>query len=111
MSVKVTDNTVTIQRDTKQKASLAIRFALDGIEQVSTPKTPRKTGDLRNRTNKSVLGLHGAIKWLTGYAVYQETKQFTNYTTPGTGPHFAENAAISEGVRNAEKYFRKAGLL
>lgn len=60
---------------------------------ISTPVTPKKTGRMRMDVVKQVLGLKGTVKWGKNYAVYQETRQYKRYTTPGTGSKFAENAA------------------
>lgn len=86
-----------------------MRFMLDDIDRISAPKTPKRLGDLRRNKLKQVLGLHATIQWRQQYAAVQEDKQHQNYTTPGTGPHYAENA-VKEVVSNAGKYFRRAGL-
>lgn len=110
MSVKVSDNTATITTSTLKGANLALRFMLDDIDKTSRPVTPKKLGNLRNDILKSVLGLRGTIKWEKNYAIFQEKKQFRNYTTPGTGPHFAENSVIKV-TRKSEEYFRKARMI
>lgn len=110
MSAKYTDNTVKIKIDTSQGASLAIRYMLEDIQRTSEPRTPKKEGSLRRNTRISVQGLRGSVAWLSNYAIYQETKQFQNYTTAGTGPHFAENA-VKKIVENANTYFEKARLI
>lgn len=104
MSVKVTDNSAEVNFKAKSNASLALRQITDDIIRISGPKTPRRSGDLRNRVLKQVLGLNAKVAWQTDYAIYQETKQFGHYTTPGTGPHFAENA-VRTVVNNSNKYF------
>ena len=82
----------------------------DKIVNISTPKTPKKTGELRRGVVKQVLGLKGTIKWGKNYAVYQETKQFRNYTTPGTGPDFALDA-VKKGVNKTATIARSVGLI
>lgn len=109
MPVKIVDKTPLVLNDTQRKASLALRFMLDGIDKISTPNTPKDTSDLRNRKIKQVLGLKARITWGTEYAVYQESNQYSNYTTAGTGPHFAENA-VDDVVKDAKSYFRRAGI-
>ncbi len=89
----VTDNTSAIINDTKQKASIFLRAATDEMINLSDPNTPKKSGRLRMDILKQVLGLKSKVVWGKNYAIFQEVKQFKNYTTPGTGPHFAENAA------------------
>ena len=109
MSVKVTSNRLQIVSETDNRTSLAIRFMLEAIHRESTPTTPKKDGLLRADVTKVAQGKRGYIMWDKNYAVYQEKKQYTNYTTAGTGPHFAENAA-RKVAKNAQEYFRKAGL-
>lgn len=109
MGVRLVDKTPFVLSETRRKASLGLRFILDGVDRESTPRTPRKTGDLRNRKLKQVLGLKSKIAWQTNYAVYQETKKFRKYSTPGTGPHYAEDA-VKKVVRDSATYFRRAGI-
>lgn len=109
MSVKVTDNTATIRASFTQKSSLFLRLMAEEIVHISTPKTPKKTGRLRMDVVKEVLGLSGKIKWGKNYAIYQETKQYTNYTTPGTGPHYAEDS-VKIGVSRTSTIARRVGL-
>lgn len=109
MSVKVTDNTPQLKFDVQRKGNLALRFMLDAIDQESTARTPKDKGDLRMNKLKHVLGLSAVIQWSQEYAAIQESKQFQNYTTPGTGPHFAENA-VRKVVNDSAKYFVRAGL-
>lgn len=124
-----------IKSERKAKVSLALRFALEGIHRQSTRNTPKKTGQLRADIKKTVTGHTGKIRWGKRYAAAQEVgymtvrKQrsfktsdgnwitlkpgryyFKNYTTPGTGAHFAENAVKKE-TREFRKYLRMAGLI
>lgn len=109
MSVKYTDNTASIRADVNRKIPIAIRLMLGAIRVKSTPVTPRKTGELRNKVIVQVLGRYGVIKWMAGHARILETKQFRNYTTPGTGPHFAEKN-VRAVVKDAPRYFEQAGI-
>lgn len=124
-----------IKSEHKNKVSLAVRFTLEGIHRESTKNTPKKTGQLRADIKKSVRGNTGKIVWGKRYAAAQEVghmtvrKQrtfktadgnwitlkpgrynFKNYTTPGTGAHFAENA-VNKEAGEFHKYLRMAGLL
>lgn len=110
MSVVYKDNTGNIKNDTAQKASLFLRFMEDAVVLASTPNTPKKMGNLRQDILKQVLGLSGKIMWQKNYAGYQEVKQYKNYTTAGTGPHYAENA-IRDGIGKTSEVARKAGLI
>lgn len=110
MSVNIKDNTSSITLMSIRNANLSLRFMLEDIEKISTPVTPKKEGNLRRDILKTVLGLKGTIKWLKDYAVFQEVKQFKNYTTPGTGPHYAENSVVKVASKS-DVYFKKAGLI
>lgn len=114
MSVKIIDNHAKITLDTSKKASTALRFIGDDVLKRSTPITPKKRGNLRRDTLVQVLGLSAKIKWVKNYAVYQEAGRsrgvIRNYTTPGTGPHFAEKS-VKAAVANANQQFRKANLI
>ena len=109
MSVKFQSNTPKIISDTTIRVGLALRYALDDIDDIANPKTPKRKGNLRRDTLKQVLGKRGTIMWKKEYAIYQEEKQFKNYTTPGTGPHFAENA-VKKVANKSKEYFKRAGL-
>ena len=109
-TVTVKDYTDQIKKDLQQKSNIFLRLATDSVVQISTPKTPKKSGRLRMDIVKQVLGLKGKIIWGKNYGVYQETKQFKHYTTAGTGPHFAENA-VNAMIKLTNTIGRKAGLI
>lgn len=93
-SVKITDNTPLIKSNTKQRASLFLRHMAKEMIKISTPNTPKDTGRMRLDVIIRVFYVyHCTVVWGKNYSVFQEKKQYQNYTTPGTGPHFAENAA------------------
>lgn len=117
MEVKSTDFTLTIVNETRQKASAFLRLMMDKITDLAEPNTPKKEGNLRRDTLKQVLGLHGTLKWVKSYASVQErgkradgTHQIRNYTTPGTGPKFAENA-VNKAVEDTNIVARAAKLI
>jgi len=93
MGVVIKDHTEDIKGATKQKASIFLREMADEMIIISTPSTPKDTGRMRMDVVKSVLGLNGKVKWGKNYSAIMEEKQFKNYTTAGTGPHFARDAA------------------
>lgn len=107
---RVTDNTRQVESFLTQKSSMFLRMMSEDIVRNSTAKTPKKTGRLRLDVIKQVLGLKGKIEWGKTYAVFQETKQFKNYTTPGTGPHYAENG-VKDGIKNTQSVARQVGLI
>lgn len=110
MSVSIKDNTNKILLDTSRKSALALRFMLDDIHELAEPRTPKQFGNLRRNVLKQVIGLTGKITWGQEYAIYQERKQFSNYTTAGTGPHFAENS-VKQATKSPTGAMRKAGLI
>lgn len=109
MSVKVTDHTVSVEQNISQKANVFLRLMAEEIVNISEPKTPKKLGNLRRDVIKSVLALKATIAWRKKYASVQEEKQFRNYTTPGTGPHYARNA-VNEAIKRVDSIARRAGL-
>jgi hypothetical protein len=115
MSARYTSNTSVILSTTAHNASLGLRLLTDAIVKTAAPKTPKRKGNLRNDVLKQVLGLHASIRWDKRYAQVQETgvikgSRIRKYTTPGTGPHFAENAVRTE-VQRADDYFKQADLI
>lgn len=127
MSYKITNNIPFVIQTTRQKAAIFLRFACDEMINISTPNTPKSassdasgkkaSGNLRRDLLKQVLGLQAKIKWRKKYATYQErgkradgTRVVKKYTTPGTGPHFAENAA-KELPKRTQQLARKAGMI
>ena len=107
MAYKIIDNTSSIKATNNANIPLALRFMLENTHSLARPNTPKDTGDLRENVMKTVVGRRGIISWRMEYAIYQENNQYTNYTTTGTGPHFAENAVV-ETVDNADEFFKKA---
>jgi len=114
MTYKIKDNTEQIISEKNNGTGLAIRFMLDAIHRESRPTTPKLSGQLRGDVTKRVINTRGSIKWGKKYAWYQErgytSGPVRNYTTPGTGKHFAQNA-VKSVVKDARKYFKQAGLL
>lgn len=106
----ITDNTSSVVSNIKQRGSVFLRNVAEEIVSESTSRTPKKTGELRRDVLKQVLGLKGKVAWNKKYASIQETKQFRNYTTPGTGPKFAENA-VRKVVGKANVIAKRSGLI
>lgn len=109
VSVQIKDNTSAIDNSFTVKSNIFLRFAADDIVKNSTPMTPKDTGRLRMDILKQVLGLSGKVIWGKNYAIYQETKQFRNYTTSGTGPHYAEKG-VAKSVSRTAQIAKQAGL-
>lgn len=105
----VKDNTAQVKQTIHQRGSIFLRMMAETIVMLSTPNTPKKTGRLRMDVVKAVSGLSGKITWGKNYAIYQEKKQFANYTTPGTGPHYAENA-VKQAVGKTSNVAASVGL-
>lgn len=109
MSAKVTDNTKKVNDDISVKASMFLRAFAESTVALSKPRTPKKLGFLRRDVLKQVLGLNGKIIWNKEYAAKMETVQFKNYTTPGTGPRYAEDA-IKKNIKNTSSIAKGVGL-
>lgn len=106
MPVKITDNSAQIMFDTQNKISIINRLLIEDIHFRSVPVTPMKTGDLRLKVRKSNEGMSSTISWVAPYATYQESKQYRNYTTAGTGPHFAKKS-VQKAMENINEQVRK----
>lgn len=111
------DNTQPIFGTTQQKASIFLRIIAEHIVDTSRPGTPKERGNLRQDVLKTVNGLKGKIEWRKVYAEYQErgarkdgSHRVKNYSTPGTGPHFAENA-VKQGAGSAVNFMKQANLI
>ena len=110
MSVKVTDNTNNVVNTINAKANIFLRTFADVVLKTSQPKTPKRGGFLRRDVLRQVLGLKGKIEWRKSYAAKMETRQFRHYTTPGTGPHYAENA-IKDSISKSRTIAKSVGLI
>ena len=76
--------------------------------------TPKKTGALRRSIITQALGNRAQIAWRMPYAKAQEDgghngATYKNYTTPGTGPHFARKAFYATTAQMPALY-RELGL-
>ena len=109
MSVKVNSKTPEVIDRVQNQASLSVRLFIEEAHKTSNDITPMKTGELRKRVLKSISGTSGEIEWKSNYASFQENplKKF-NYTTPGTGPHFAEKS-IKRTVEKLPEIIREVG--
>lgn len=72
-------------------------FIATDIRRRSVLITPTKFGNLHLQISITNYGTSTIISWIMPYAAYQErgmradgTHIIKNYTTPGTGPHFAQ---------------------
>lgn len=108
--------------------NLALRFAVDDVDRLARPKTPYSGsvksrggksltggGHLRNDLVKTVMGNKAKIIWGKRYAAAQEAgiingRPIRNYTAPGTGKKYAENA-IRKVEKQLDTYIRKAGTI
>lgn len=108
MAYKYTSNVRYVTSKKELGMELAIRLALEDIRRTAEPLTPRKTGVLRS--SAVVRANEGVVNWTADYAVYQENKEYQNYTTPGTGAHFAERAVRQVEAR-FDQHLRAAGVI
>lgn len=120
---RVFSDTEGVKSEIKTRESLCLRLMLEDIHRKSTPITPlADTRFLRGQVHKSFLGFNKAyIEWSVHYAAVQEKGwrydpksgkkiYFRNYTTPGTGAHFAEKS-VDQVIANANNYFYLGGLI
>jgi hypothetical protein len=81
------------------------------VVRLSTPVTPYKHGDLRKRTAVTPTSSGARIDWQSGHSAVQNrgfrsgARPFSNYTTPGTGPHFVE-AGLKAVRSHLQEYFK-----
>lgn len=107
MTVSFTSNASNVNRDVNIAAALAVRNMLESVRTESEPITPKRIGDLRKNIIISMNNTTGSITWHQDYSLYVEKKRFKNYTTPGTGPHFAERS-VNAVVNNSDVFFNNA---
>ena len=136
MAYKINDNTVRMQVQMKTNLPLALRFMANDVKREAEPNTPKKSGMLRANVRINTGRQRASIRWGQKYAAAQEIGHMTvkaarvvtpdgggsfftlkpgrynfkNYTTPGTGPHFAENA-VKKVSRRHMRYFRQARVV
>lgn len=114
MGVKVTDNHPLIKIKHDRGVNLSLRMAMDDIDREAFSKTPKDKGELRKNLKKQVSGKRGTIEWTSNYAAYQErgysSGPIRNYTTSGTGAHFAENAVRKVSSKYPDVYFKAVKL-
>lgn len=77
--------------------------------------TPKKTGALRRSIITQALGNRAQIAWRMSYAKAQDDGGhngyiYRNYTTPGTGPHFA-TTAFRMTTAQMPAVYRELGLV
>lgn len=107
--VKISDNTAKVLIDKKLKANTFLTLFMNAVRSTSRPTTPKREGDLRKEVLQQVLGTKGTLIWNRKYARKQEEVQHRNYTTAGTGPHFAKNA-VEKVSKEVDKYIKQAQL-
>lgn len=115
MSVKVTSNAPLVLLTINRSANLFLRFLLDEVDKSAEPITPKKEGELRRGTLKTVSSSRGSIKWAKEYAAAQEVGTIRgypikHYTTPGTGKAYARRG-VEKAVRNVESIMQRARLI
>lgn len=108
MAVRIQSNVPQIITQTDLGMEFAIRLALDDIQRTARPMTPMKTGELRS--SSVIRANEGVVNWTADHAGILENKEFSNYTTPGTGPHFAERA-VRQVEQRFDQHLRAAGVI
>jgi hypothetical protein len=127
VSYKIKTNIPAIIIKGQANSAIFVRMAGEELLRISKPFTPmsagsdnrgkKSSGNLRRDTLVTVQGLRAIVRWRSEYASYQErgmrkdgTRKVRRYTTPGTGAHFAENAA-KKIVGLTGTIARRAGLV
>ena len=110
MNYTLKSHVQAIESDALVRASIFLRGIADEVIKIAEPNTPSDTGRMKKDIIRQVTGLKAKIKWGKKYAIYQETTQFKQYTTPGTGPHFAENA-INQAIASTNIIAKRSGLI
>lgn len=114
-NVQIEDNSDEVINRINKSMDLALGLMARAVEGASRPKTPRDRGDLRREVSaKKVKQGQYEVVWNKEYAQAQEAgvingSKIRNYTTPGTGPGFAEYG-IRKVTADAERYLRQAGV-
>lgn len=89
--VKVTTHLKPMEDQLVKGTKSARQRVANQIHADSNRYAPMLTGDLRNQSTINIDG--SAITWNAFYSIYQYSKQYSNYSTPGTGPKWDEVAA------------------
>jgi len=109
-TVKVKDNTNQVATMMEARSNTFLRFMGDAIKALAKSKTPKDKGNLRQDVVITIGKLKGEIAWNKKYAQIQESRRFQNYTTPGTGPHYAQNAVKDAASKKTASVAKMAGL-
>jgi len=124
VSVEINDQTVLLKEQLNNNIGLALRMMLEETYRESNPITPKRQdpvgGTLRTAVTKTMeSNTKGTIAWHAPYAYIQERgwnpttngkTYFTNYTTPGTHAHFAEES-VKKVVARSRDILVQAGAI
>lgn len=122
MAVEIEDHTLEVEASVENALALTLRLATEDIHRRANDITPLRDNGLRTSVLKTMPNKTTAvIEWRVPYAAVQEqgyrtdprtgkTVMFTNYTTPGTGPHFAENS-VKATMNNFYEIAKQGGLI
>lgn len=91
VKVKVTTDLEPMKKQLISGAQKARQRVANQIHMDSNRYAPMLTGDMRNQSTVNVDGR--SITWHAFYSIYQYSKQYSNYSTPGTGSKWDEVAA------------------
>lgn len=93
--VKVTKDLSGIPPRVSQMTKLGQYALVNQVHADSNPYVPMLTSDLRNQSN--ITADNKSIIYNVPYARTQYHTQFSNYTTPGTGPYWDKKAKSIHG--------------
>lgn len=105
VKLKIEDSSAVWLQQEEVRVGRGLRLMAQDAVNIAKLTAPKKTGAMRDSGHVEGMGLQ--IKAVFGdssvrYAAVQEKKQFSHYTTPGTGPHYLKSggdAAVQKGIK------------
>ena len=102
-----------VTNDLNSRIELGNRLLIEDIYDKSIPLTPLgNTANLRMFVRRYTEDKDGIIEWTVPYASYQNrgmrydgSHVVKNYTTPGTGAHFAD-MAVEQCLERVDDYYK-----
>lgn len=112
VSVETTNNFSSWKRSRESEFSRAVTSMGKAIMNNAKMTVPRKSGKLAKSATVKTSGTSATVTFGSSsvrYAAVQEKGSrngivFRNYTTPGTGPHYLENAGDAVAKKGLKAY-------
>lgn len=110
------DHTADAELLITRSATELPRMFVEQFKKNVIPLTPMRSGALRRSIVTQVIGYEANIAWRLPYAIDQDAgvdqktgRVYKKYTTPGTGPHFKDQA-LALTMRQVDPMFKELGL-